>query len=560
MIRPASSRQGSPSAEEAERENLLSDNNNMASANVYRPPGAGPPTNRNVFQGNDDSAFDEEERKGHPPSIFVKNRNSDLSTGPVDEEGLIRSSARWGKKYCFPNSRSPSIYDEEEDENRAQRNFFAPSGGVHYSYVIVMALFFSTIVQLSRGGLLAYDQKKATGDIHPHYIQAHAHEHGEGREQIHTPHGFNNIRGSNLQPSYYGNWGTGKNSNSGNDGAQGLNSNNMNPSIGNGYNNNFGQNNNGNPMNANSNFPQNNNNMMNGGNGMLGQQQPQAMQNPYSMGTNNQNIQPQYQQSQFQPSQQQGYNIGNGNTPNALGGQSGTWNNPIATNPSLVQGQPTGAYGSLSDPSLVPLQQQQIAAQQGVSNPVDFTQNVLQQQSATAAFTADPNAVQGGALTSDSSVAVAQPVATSVATPVAPAAPAAPIAPETSAVAPATPVEAAATTTVSTSSSAPATDIAPVDSAVSSAIDQSDSLWELANFKDSWDPWEPTDMPVFFHIPKSGGSTIKDVMGTCHRFVMASEAGVTDGHINDKVSTLELLSFWTNSFHQLTMHDTCPLL
>jgi len=64
-------------------------------------------------------------------------------------------------------------------------------------------------------------------------------------------------------------------------------------------------------------------------------------------------------------------------------------------------------------------------------------------------------------------------------------------------------------------------------------IDPNDSLPGLSNFKDSWEPWDPSDVPVFFHIPKAGGSTIKDVMGTCHRFVMASEAGVTDGHIED---------------------------
>jgi hypothetical protein len=74
---------------------------------------------------------------------------------------------------------------------------------------------------------------------------------------------------------------------------------------------------------------------------------------------------------------------------------------------------------------------------------------------------------------------------------------------------------------------------APVDSGIAAAIDPDDSLPELNNFKDSWDPWEATDMPVFFHIPKSGGSTIKDIMGTCHRFVLASEAGVTDGHDQD---------------------------
>ena len=60
-----------------------------------------------------------------------------------------------------------------------------------------------------------------------------------------------------------------------------------------------------------------------------------------------------------------------------------------------------------------------------------------------------------------------------------------------------------------------------------------DTLPELNNFKDSWDPYEPTDIPMFWHIPKAGGSSIKDALGGCHRFVQATEFGVTDGHIND---------------------------
>lgn len=55
----------------------------------------------------------------------------------------------------------------------------------------------------------------------------------------------------------------------------------------------------------------------------------------------------------------------------------------------------------------------------------------------------------------------------------------------------------------------------------------------LTNFKDSWDPWDPSDIPVFFHIPKAGGSSVKDNIGSCHRFTMATEYGVTDGHDQD---------------------------
>ena len=59
------------------------------------------------------------------------------------------------------------------------------------------------------------------------------------------------------------------------------------------------------------------------------------------------------------------------------------------------------------------------------------------------------------------------------------------------------------------------------------------ALEELVNFKDSWDPYEKTDIPVFWHIPKAGGSSIKDAMGGCHRFVQATEFGITDGHDAD---------------------------
>jgi hypothetical protein len=58
-------------------------------------------------------------------------------------------------------------------------------------------------------------------------------------------------------------------------------------------------------------------------------------------------------------------------------------------------------------------------------------------------------------------------------------------------------------------------------------------LNDLANFRDSWEPYNEKDIPIYFHIPKAGGSTVKDVIGSCLRMVMASEFGVTDGHDKD---------------------------
>jgi len=55
----------------------------------------------------------------------------------------------------------------------------------------------------------------------------------------------------------------------------------------------------------------------------------------------------------------------------------------------------------------------------------------------------------------------------------------------------------------------------------------------LDGYKDTSEPPEETDSPVFWHIPKAGGSTVKDIMGTCHRFTMASEYGIVEGHDQD---------------------------
>ena len=40
----------------------------------------------------------------------------------------------------------------------------------------------------------------------------------------------------------------------------------------------------------------------------------------------------------------------------------------------------------------------------------------------------------------------------------------------------------------------------------------------------------PSANIVFPPVPKAGGSSIKDAMGGCHRFVQATEFGITDGH------------------------------
>ena len=45
-----------------------------------------------------------------------------------------------------------------------------------------------------------------------------------------------------------------------------------------------------------------------------------------------------------------------------------------------------------------------------------------------------------------------------------------------------------------------------------------------------------TDTPFFFHVPRSGGQTVKDIVGKCLGKTLACEVGVRDGHGDDPVS------------------------
>jgi len=48
-------------------------------------------------------------------------------------------------------------------------------------------------------------------------------------------------------------------------------------------------------------------------------------------------------------------------------------------------------------------------------------------------------------------------------------------------------------------------------------------------------------IPTFWHIPKTGGSTIKAILGNCHYKIMASEVGVLDGHeFDEKIDLLHI--------------------
>jgi len=57
---------------------------------------------------------------------------------------------------------------------------------------------------------------------------------------------------------------------------------------------------------------------------------------------------------------------------------------------------------------------------------------------------------------------------------------------------------------------------------------------ELLGYKDTWVNHDKiNDIPVFWHVPKAGGSTIKDIAGACHGLTIANEDGVLDGHVFD---------------------------
>lgn len=60
------------------------------------------------------------------------------------------------------------------------------------------------------------------------------------------------------------------------------------------------------------------------------------------------------------------------------------------------------------------------------------------------------------------------------------------------------------------------------------------SLNHLADLSDEYTK-ENTEVPFFWHVPKSAGSTIKDMYSNCYGLVEASESGITEGHENDEV-------------------------
>ncbi|KAK1741223.1 hypothetical protein QTG54_008475 [Skeletonema marinoi] len=62
---------------------------------------------------------------------------------------------------------------------------------------------------------------------------------------------------------------------------------------------------------------------------------------------------------------------------------------------------------------------------------------------------------------------------------------------------------------------------------------------ELNNLKNTWDPHEPNDIAIMWHVRASGSSVIRHAVGGCHRLVQASGFGSRDGHdVDDQVGVI----------------------
>ena len=77
-------------------------------------------------------------------------------------------------------------------------------------------------------------------------------------------------------------------------------------------------------------------------------------------------------------------------------------------------------------------------------------------------------------------------------------------------------------------------------------------IFGMGHFKDTSEPFHKSDVPTFWHVPKSGGSTIKDVAGSCHRLITASNIGTLDGHENDE--TLQIVRPGGSMFVNINTH------
>lgn len=80
----------------------------------------------------------------------------------------------------------------------------------------------------------------------------------------------------------------------------------------------------------------------------------------------------------------------------------------------------------------------------------------------------------------------------------------------------------------------PPVNVPTIDTAPSTPSQEGDASLEVfLHLSDVSTPIDPSDTPVFFHIPRAGTS-MKWILGGCLGLTMATDAGIRDGHDQDK--------------------------
>eukprot|EP00591_Stephanopyxis_turris_P004783 CAMPEP_0195508218 /NCGR_PEP_ID=MMETSP0794_2-20130614/1492_1 /TAXON_ID=515487 /ORGANISM="Stephanopyxis turris, Strain CCMP 815" /LENGTH=371 /DNA_ID=CAMNT_0040635127 /DNA_START=309 /DNA_END=1424 /DNA_ORIENTATION=+ len=62
----------------------------------------------------------------------------------------------------------------------------------------------------------------------------------------------------------------------------------------------------------------------------------------------------------------------------------------------------------------------------------------------------------------------------------------------------------------------------------------------LNGYKNTWDPRNRKDIAVFWRIPEADGSVVENIISSCHKLTMASDAGIAEGH--DQDTTVDVVS------------------
>lgn len=61
------------------------------------------------------------------------------------------------------------------------------------------------------------------------------------------------------------------------------------------------------------------------------------------------------------------------------------------------------------------------------------------------------------------------------------------------------------------------------------------------NLADLTEPVDPSDIPFFWHVPRSGGSTMKDLLTDCFGLVLASGLGKVPNDLTITVSVFSVV-------------------